>query len=135
MAKIVRAVAGILQQGDCVFMASRPIGKVHALSWEFPGGKLEHTETAAEALVRELKEEIGVDAKLADCSFLTFITQSYAHADVELYVMRVTQWQGEPVAKEGQEIHWHDLTLKCEKEPLLITTQKILNILVGHNAR
>ena len=103
MAKIVRAVAGILQHGDRVFMASRPLGKVHALSWEFPGGKLENVETASEALVRELKEEIGVEAEVEDCSFLTFITQSYDHADVELYVMRVTKWRGEPSAREGAE--------------------------------
>ena len=85
--------------------------------------------------MRELKEEIGVEAEVEDCSFLTFITQSYDHADVELYVMRVTKWRGEPSAREGQEIHWQDLTIKCEKEPLLITTQKILDILVERNAR
>lgn len=129
MVKIIRAVAGILQSGSHVFMTSRPPGKVHALSWEFPGGKIEADETAGIALIRELKEEIGIDVALADCQKLTFITQSYAHGDVELDVLTVTRWVGEPYALEGQEIYWQDITKPCTKEPLLITTQKILDIL------
>lgn len=129
MAKIIRAVAGILQDGTHVFMASRPLGKVHALSWEFPGGKLEDGESAAQALVRELKEEIGIDTLATHCTPVTFIKQSYDHADVELDVLKVLQWQGNPVANEGQEIHWQDLCMPCSKSPLLITTQKILDLL------
>src|SRR6185437_1885078 len=133
--RVIRAVAGILQNGSHVFMSSRPIGKVHALSWEFPGGKLETDETAAEALVRELKEEIGIEVSVKNCVPLTFIAQSYAHGDVELHVLKVTSWTGEPCSLEGQEIHWHDITKTCSKEPLLITTQKILDILAKSNAK
>lgn len=131
MAKIIRAVAGILKKNNQVFMASRPLGKVHALSWEFPGGKLEAGEGAIDALIRELKEEIGVEVQAADCVPLTFITQSYDHGDVELDVVCVTKWSGEPIAKEGQDVHWQDLTVSCQKSPLLVTTQKILDILVN----
>lgn len=134
MAKIIRAVAGVLQNGPLVFMASRPADKVHPLSWEFPGGKLEHGETAAQALVRELKEEIGIEALVDKCTHLTFITQSYAHGDVELYVLRVTDWIGEPRSLEGQEIHWQDINQPCNKTPMLITTQKILDILAHEYA-
>ncbi|HLX53331.1 MAG TPA: (deoxy)nucleoside triphosphate pyrophosphohydrolase [Aquella sp.] len=133
--RVIRAVAGILQNGSHVFMSSRPIGKVHALSWEFPGGKLEAGETAAEALIRELKEEIGIEVQVSNCVPFTFIEQSYEHGDVELHVLKVTSWTGEPCSLEGQEIHWQDITKPCSKDPLLITTQKILDKLAQSNAR
>ena len=129
MAKIIRAVAGILQKDGYVFMASRPAGKVHAGSWEFPGGKIEPGESAAEALVRELNEEIGITVASEDCQPLTFICQSYDHGDVELDVLMVKTWQGQITAIEGQVMHWQDITQPCEQAPLLITTQKILDIL------
>ena len=129
MAKIIKAVAGILIKDDHVFMATRPMGKVHAGSWEFPGGKIEPGESASQALVRELKEEIGITASIEDCHPLTFICQSYDHGDVELDVLMVKTWQGQITALEGQTMHWQDITRPCEQEPLLITTKKILNIL------
>lgn len=129
MAKIIKAVAGILQKDGCVFMASRPAGKVHAGSWEFPGGKIEPGESSIDALIRELKEEIGIVVTSVDCLPLTFICQSYDHGDVELDVLLVKAWQGEVKALEGQKTYWQDITKGCELEPLLITTQKILDIL------
>jgi 8-oxo-dGTP diphosphatase len=129
MVKIIRAVAGILQSGSHVFMTSRPPGKVHALEWEFPGGKLEIGEGAIDALIRELREEIGVEVEPDNCQPVTFLTQSYAHGYVELDVLRVTNWVGKPRSLEGQETYWQDITKPCGKTPLLVTTQKILDIL------
>ncbi|MCE3267916.1 MAG: 8-oxo-dGTP diphosphatase MutT [Burkholderiales bacterium] len=129
MAKMIRAVAGILQNGSYVFMSSRPEGKIYALNWEFPGGKLEVGETIAQALIRELKEEIGINVSVDDCVPFTFITQSYPEVNVELHVLKVNKWIGEPRSLEGQELHWQDITVPCNKQPLLVTTQKILDIL------
>ncbi|MCC2644394.1 MAG: mutT [Burkholderiales bacterium] len=129
MAKMICAVAGVLQNGSYVFMSSRPAGKIYALNWEFPGGKLEVGETIAQALIRELKEEIGIDVSVDDCVPFTFITQSYADINVELHVLKVNKWRGEPCSLEGQELHWQDITMPCNKKPLLVTTQKILDML------
>jgi 8-oxo-dGTP diphosphatase len=127
---IIKAVAGVLKKDNHVLMASRPAGKVHAGSWEFPGGKLEPDETMAVALVRELKEEIGVVAQVEDCKYLTYIVQNYPHGQVQLDVMLVDKWDGDPTALENQGLYWHDLHTPCQQQPLLITTQKILDLLI-----
>jgi len=135
MAKVIKAVAGVLVKDKQVFMATRPEGKVYAGSWEFPGGKIEVGESATHALIRELKEEIGIITTVTDCSKLTYITQSYEHGDIQLEVFLVKDWQGEVMAMEGQKIHWQNIEELCVQEPLLITTKKILDILSGHCQR
>lgn len=128
---VIRAVAGVLKTGSWVLMASRPVGKSHAGSWEFPGGKLEAGETAITALVRELQEEIGVVVDAKHCNYLTFMQHDYSHTKVELDVVVVSHWSGEIAAVENQEILWQDLTKPCMVSPLLPTTQKILELLVS----
>ena len=59
--KTIDVVAAIIKQGDCILATQRGYGD-HAGGWEFPGGKIEPGETAAEALVRELAEELAVRA-------------------------------------------------------------------------
>jgi 8-oxo-dGTP diphosphatase len=60
------AVAVILRPDDQFLLAQRPAGKVYAGFWEFPGGKVEPGETPESALIRELREELGIDAELPD---------------------------------------------------------------------
>jgi 8-oxo-dGTP diphosphatase len=59
----VRVVAGVVRRGDRVLMTQRPPGATHAGLWEFPGGKLEPGETVDQALVREVREELGVGCR------------------------------------------------------------------------
>lgn len=128
---MIHAVAGILLKNGKILLACRPIGKIHAGAWEFPGGKLEANETSAIALARELKEEIGITTDISQCELVTSIYQEYDHANVNLDVLRVINWQGIPISLEHQELYWHDLSEPCLKEPLLITTQKILDIVIN----
>lgn len=89
-----------------ILLAKRPEGKAMAGLWEFPGGKCEAGETPESALVRELKEELGVDITESCLAPLTFASHYYAdfHLFMPLYVCRI--WKGEPVAREGQELKW-----------------------------
>lgn len=97
--------AAVIQRADGAFLlARRPAGKVYAGYWEFPGGKVEAGEAAERALVRELHEELGIDA----CTAFPWITRvfAYPHATVRLNFFRVTAWKGDPHPREDQAIAW-----------------------------
>ncbi len=98
------AVAVILRHDGAVLLAQRVTGTPYAGYWEFPGGKLEPGETAAQALARELHEELGIEVTHAT----PWITQryEYPHAHVQLEFFRVHAWQGEPWGRDGQSIAW-----------------------------
>lgn len=95
----------MIQRPDGTFLlAQRPPGKVYSGYWEFPGGKAEAGEPAAQALSRELHEELGIDVDTA----YPWITRvfTYPHGTVRLNFFRVTRWRGEPHPREDQAIAW-----------------------------
>ena len=87
-------------------MAKRPEGKSFAGLWEFPGGKVEEGERPETALIRELKEELGIDVTESCLAPLTFASHTYenTHLLMPLYVCR--RWKGIPQGLEGQELKW-----------------------------
>lgn len=114
------AVGVMIRANGDFLLASRPPGKPYAGYWEFPGGKLERGETVAQALARELDEELGVQIDNA-LPWVT-ITHSYPHAHVRLHFTRVTQWRGELHAREGQAFDWFSVHGEARPEPLLPAT-------------
>ena len=102
---LVCAVALIDADGR-VLMARRPEGKTLAGLWEFPGGKVEQGERPEDALIRELKEELGINVEHSCLAPLTFASHSYPdfHLLMPLFVCR--RWKGIPQALEGQELKW-----------------------------
>lgn len=104
----IEVAAAVVEREDGQFLlAQRPAGKVYAGWWEFPGGKVEADETPARALVRELREELGIEAEVV-VPWLTR-TYEYPHGRVRLRFFRVTRWQGEPRSLEGQSFAWQTL--------------------------
>jgi 8-oxo-dGTP diphosphatase len=102
---VLEVVAGVLYDEDGrVLITQRPMGKVLAGRWEFPGGKLMPNEDPYAGLVRELREELAVDAHAAE----RMIRYSHSYPDrvVRLDVWRVTDWSGQPVGLEGQALKW-----------------------------
>src|SRR4030067_1830125 len=92
--KIVEVAAAVLQRPDGSFLlAQRPPDKIWAGYWEFPGGKIESGETPYHALVRELREELGIEVETA----YPWITRrfTYPHATVRLNFFGVREWRGE----------------------------------------
>ena len=102
---LVSAVALIDADGR-VLISKRPEGKTMAGLWEFPGGKVEEKETPEDALIRELKEELGLDIAESCLAALSFASHAYTdfHLLMPLFVCRV--WKGVPEPKERQEIRW-----------------------------
>lgn len=99
---VVAAV--VVEPNGRFLLAERPVGKVYAGYWEFPGGKVEPGESRRDALVRELHEELGIEVDEASPWLTRFYT--YPHATVRLNFFRVTRWHGEPHGKENQRLSW-----------------------------
>ncbi len=102
---LVAAVALVDIDGR-VLIAQRPAGKAMAGLWEFPGGKVQAGETPERALVRELKEELGIDTSESCLGAFTFASHAYAdfHLLMPLYLCR--KWLGTPVAREHRALKW-----------------------------
>ena len=89
-----------------VLIAQRPPGKGMAGLWEFPGGKLDRDELPEAALIRELKEELGITVKEACLAPFTFASHRYQdfHLLMPLYVCR--RWEGTPAPLEHSALKW-----------------------------
>jgi 8-oxo-dGTP diphosphatase len=102
---LVSAVALIDGDGR-VLLAQRPEGKSLAGLWEFPGGKVELGETPEAALIRELKEELGIDTWRSCLAPLTFASHSYEDFHLLMPLFACRRWEGIATAQEGQTLAW-----------------------------
>ena len=126
MSRLLLVVACALVDPDNrILIAQRPEGKSLAGLWEFPGGKVDAGESPEAALIRELREELGVETKEACLAPLTFASHAYDdfHLLMPLYICR--RWEGTPVSREAQALKWvrpgklRDLAMPPADEPLI----------------
>jgi 8-oxo-dGTP diphosphatase len=102
--------AGIILRNGQVLVGQRRRSDRHPLKWEFPGGKVEHGESPQEALVRELREELQIQAKVG--SELARYEHEYPGGSrVHLLFFVVREFTGEPAARVFEQICWTDLHL------------------------
>ena len=121
--QLVQVAVGVLiRRDDSFLLTSRPEGKAYAGYWEFPGGKLEVGETVAQALKRELQEEIGIT--IEDCDAWKTEQIDYPHALVQLNFCKVTRWSGELQMREAQFYAWQQLPVTVK--PVLPGTLPVL---------
>jgi 8-oxo-dGTP diphosphatase len=132
-APLLLVVAVALVDGDGrVLLAQRPPGRPMAGLWEFPGGKLAPGEAPEAALIRELREELGIDTEASCLAPLTFASHRYEafHLLMPLYVCR--RWQGTPEPREGQVLRWvrpgalRDCPMPPADKPLIALLRDLL---------
>ncbi len=128
---LVVAVALVDPDGR-VLLAQRPEGKAMAGLWEFPGGKVDQGERPEQALIRELKEELGIDTEASCLAPLSFASHSYEdfHLLMPLWVCR--KWDGIAQPREGQTLKWvkpealRDYPMPAADLPLIPVLQELL---------
>ncbi|HQZ39071.1 MAG TPA: (deoxy)nucleoside triphosphate pyrophosphohydrolase [Vicinamibacterales bacterium] len=99
----VVVVAALVERDDRFLLTLRPEGTHLAGHWEFPGGKVHVSETHAEALRRELHEELDIVADVGERVYQ--VTHAYPEAVVELHFYRCG-FIGEPKPMLGQQVRW-----------------------------
>ena len=98
--------AALFDSADRVLLAERPAGKHMAGWWEFPGGKVAAGESDADALVRELREELGIEAR--PHREITTMSHEYPDRIVDLSLWHASIASGEPRGLDGQQLKWVD---------------------------
>lgn len=97
---IAVAVAVIIDKNQRILITQRPLHVPQGGCWEFPGGKLEKDEPSEAALIRELREEVGLE--VSNYRLLGEINHKYSDRTVKLIIFLVTQFTGKPSCLEGQ---------------------------------
>ena len=120
---VTEVAVGVLIREDGAFLlTSRPAGKAYAGYWEFPGGKLEHSESVEQALKRELFEELGITIGAAHPWKTEMV--DYPHALVRLHFCKVFMWEGALQMREAQSFAWQQLPVQVQ--PVLPGTVPVL---------
>lgn len=133
MATLLVSAAVIIEEGR-VLLTRRPSGTHLENLWEFPGGKVEEGESPTEALVRELREEIGIEARVGDIVDVTF--WRYPKRDVLLLFYRAERAPGSAEVQDlgvaahawvsAAELDIYETTMPPADLPVLAKVRRLL---------
>jgi 8-oxo-dGTP diphosphatase len=104
---VLEVVAAVIEKNSRILICQRARDSRHPLKWEFPGGKVESGETPQQALARELREELAIDAVIGD----EMHRQQVEYGDgrvISLLFFRVTEFSGDPANLQFEQIVWED---------------------------
>jgi len=104
MLKTIDVVAAIIEKDGLILLAQRPLQADQPGLWEFPGGKVEPGETQPEALRRELREELGIDALPA--AYVASHQREVSGRLIHLHAWHVPEYHGELTAHEHSQLVW-----------------------------
>ena len=111
MSRPIPVVAGLIERAGLLLLAQRGSGPRAGL-WEFPGGKVEDAETPAEALHRELAEELGIATQIG--REVVSVTHAYPDLTIRLSAMEVIVLGGQPNPREHKQIAWTSIPISPE---------------------
>lgn len=121
--KAIQVAAAIIERDGQFLLSKRPEHLHQGNKWEFPGGKLEAGESVADALSRELQEELAI--QITTQRAFEHLTYDYPEKTVQLFFQWVSEFEGTPVGVEGQEVKWFSksellqLTFPDANQPIL----------------
>jgi 8-oxo-dGTP diphosphatase len=102
---VITVVVAVIERDGRILIAQRRRTAQHPLKWEFPGGKVEPEETPEKAVVRELKEELAIHAKVGP-EIGRYEFQYQGRWPIMLMFYRVTEFSGEPKNMDFEQILW-----------------------------
>lgn len=103
---VLVAAAALMNKEKEILLAQRPKGRHMEGMWEFPGGKIENLESAEDALIRELYEELGIHVEAQNLTPLTFASHHYPDFYLLMPLYLCKKWEGEMVPREGQTLRF-----------------------------
>lgn len=137
--KPIAVTCALVERAGRLLVAQRPPGKKHALKWEFPGGKIEPGESGPAALVRELREELGVEVDVG--RELPPVTHDYGSAIILLrsYLCCLSVADAEPHPHEHVALRWctpdEAATLDLAAADVPVLAQYVRDRAQAHNGR
>ena len=122
---LIVVAAALIDSDGRLLVQQRPQGKPMGGLWEFPGGKVEADELPEHALIRELREELGIDVEKACLAPACFASEPLGDRHMILLVYICRKWRGIPRALEAPAIKWvrpielHNLEMPPADKPLI----------------